>query len=75
MAEIWEGKWVKDTDSEVFVFLGTCFNFGLLKVGYFICCFNFVSKTWVPKKKKKVTNNFYSTSKCDQNAPCFMENR
>ncbi len=27
MAEIWEGKWVKDTDSDVFVFLGACFNF------------------------------------------------
>jgi len=32
VAEIWEGKWVKDTDSEVFIFLGTCFNFGLVIV-------------------------------------------
>jgi hypothetical protein len=28
VAKIWEGKWVKDSDSEVFVFLGACFNFG-----------------------------------------------
>ena len=81
MAEIWEGKWVKDTNSEVFVFLGTCFKFGSVivakhppKSGLFPSLFQFCVQNMGAKEKEKVMNNFYSTSKCDQNAPCFMEN-
>jgi hypothetical protein len=81
VAKIWEGKWVKDTDSEVFVFLGTCFNFGSVilakrppKSGLFHMLFQFCVSSTGAKERKKSNKNFYSTYKRDQNAPCFMEN-
>ena len=60
MAEIWEEKWVKDTNSEVFVFLGACFNFGsvilakrLPKSGLFHMLFQFCVYNMGAKEEKK----------------------